>query len=450
MLSSLPFAEESSDPLHLTLPVTTGWDPATLSAGDQVQVLLADLLYEGLTDASAEGELRPALAETWTPSQDFRQWTFELADGVDARAVAASFARLRELAPASVAVTLVNDVETIDPAGASSVRFTLRNPNADFAWLLSGVQYSIYGEEPTGPYRIESQDAVGMTLTSDRYRTIEVKWSADSKAAYDRLTLGETDAAVVDATLIVDAARRLGQQPSARSLVRVYGLNLASPNLSDPRLRQAVLSAVDRPGVMGALTTSGFTTDSVSASSIAGFRYGACGAACVYNPAEATAKLAEVGFTPTLVVGYVGPEQAAAARSIGESLTRAGFGVSVQEIPADQLTAMIDAGTVDIFSFGWPAPASSMDAVIPPLFASVSPLNVTRLVSTEVDNLIAEAMTTGDDAARWRLLADAEGAALAQWTVIPVATAHNGLIQRAQGSPLVVRPDGSIDVTSLE
>ncbi len=448
--SSLPFAAEPSGPLHLTLTTTDVWDPAAISVGNQAQVLLADLLYDGLTEASAEGELRPALAESWSASADFRQWTFELGDGVDAQAVAASFARLRETAPASVAVALLNDVETIDPSGDSAVMFTLRNPNAGFAWLLSGVQYSIHGDEPTGPYAIESTDAVGMTLVSEQYRTIEVAWAADTKAAYDQLTLGETDAAIVDATLTGDAASRFGQQPSARSLVRFYGLNLASPNLYDSRLRQAVLAAVDRPGAMRALTTSGFTADGVAASSLAGFRYGACASACVYNPSGATAKLAEVGVAPTLVVGYVGADQAAAAASIGESLTRAGFGATVQEVAADQLTAMIGAGTVDIFSFGWPTPASSMDAVIPPLFASVSPLNVTRLVSTEVDALIAEAMTTGDDEARWKLLADAESAALAQWTVIPVATAHNGLVQRAQDSPLAVRPDGSIDVTSLE
>ena len=448
---SLPFADPTvGAPLRLALSRTDVWDPAAIALGDQVQVILADLLFDGLTEASPEGELRPALATSWTATDGFKRWTFELEAGVSPQTVVASFARLREVAPASAAVALLGDVEAIDPAGESAVVFALRNPNAGFAWLLSGVQYSVYGDEPTGPYDIESQDVAGMTLMSEEFRSVEIVWAADPAAAYEQLTLSAVDAAVVAAAVTRDAASRFGQQPTARSIVRFYGLNLASPNLYDPRVRQAVLSAVDRPAAMNALTPSGFTADGVASAATAGFRYGACNGACVYNPAGARELLAQVGVTPTLVVGYAGADQAPAAAEIGGSLERAGFGVVVQEVPADQLAAMIDSGAVDVFSFGWPAPAGSMDAVIPPLLASYSGLNVTRLVSPEVDALIAEALLTEDDLARWDLLAAAESAALAQWTVIPIAVAHNGLVQRPGSFDIAVRGDGSIDVSSLE
>ena len=87
---------------------------------------------------------------------------------------------------------------------------------------------------------------------------------------------------------------------------------------------------------------------------------------------------------------------------------------------------------------------------MPPLFASYSSLNATRLMSPEVDALIAEAMATGDDVARWELLVEAERAAMAQWILVPVAVAHSNLVFNTEHASIGTRADGSIDVTTLQ
>lgn len=448
----LAFVDEA-DPdatLHLALTRPANWTPAQLSLTDQNAVVLADLLYDGLTEASG-ATLAPALAASWTANSDFTRWTFALdTDRVSPADVVSSFDRLIVEAADSAAVALLGDVEEISASGDNAVRFTLRNPNAGFAWLLSGVQYSITVPGPTGRYAIVEDSAEQMVLASSKFADITISWHPDGKATYQQLTLGQAEAAVVDPTVSRDAANRFGQRPSARSIVRFYGLNLASEDLWDPRVREAALISIDRPAVLEELPTAGFTADGVAGASTAGFRYGACNMACIYHPDDARSLLRDAGGAPTLTIVYVGEDQVGVASEISRSLQKGGFRTEVTQVSAEELPIMIADGSAEIFAFGWAAPAGSMDAVVPALFASGSPLNVTRLVSEEVDDLLDLAALTADDNERWELLSQAHEAALAQWVAIPVAVAHNGLVQSPDIDHLSVRPDGSLDASSIK
>jgi extracellular solute-binding protein (family 5) len=66
--------------LTLRLAVPDGWsyDPADAGPASLTNRVLADLLYEGLTRAGADGAPEAALAERWFISDDRLTWTFEL------------------------------------------------------------------------------------------------------------------------------------------------------------------------------------------------------------------------------------------------------------------------------------------------------------------------------------------------------------------------------------
>ena len=450
--SELAFVDETEDDaaLRLALSRPESWDPIEVNIADQGAVLVSDLLYDGLTEASAAGVLRPALATDWTASSDFRSWTFTLdRERTSQSEVIASFARLRSEGAASAAAVLLGDVESIDPTGDDGVAFTLRNGNAGFAWLLSGLLFSIHGEEPTGLYRV-ARDSEEVTLfSSESGRDIEVTWAVDGNASYQLLTLGQVDAAMVDPSQARDAANRFGQQPSARSISRFYAMNLGSEDLWDPRVRQAVMLSIDRPAILEKLAIAAFTADGVAAPSVAGFRYGACSSACVFNPGEARDLLRSADSYPTLTVVFVDDSQRGVATEIAKGLENVGLGAEVVQISAAELPGMIADGRAEVFAFGWAAPADSLDAVVAPMFASYSSLNVSRLVSPEVDDLLLAASLTADDNDRWDLLAEAQMAALARWSIVPVAVAQNGLVQSPDVDPIGLRPDGSIDTLSL-
>lgn len=455
----LAFGDDGLDPerLRLALVRPDTWDPARLELADQSAVVLADLLYDGLTEASADGELRPGLADNWEANDDFTVWTFDLdTERIAPDEVVASFERLRELGTGSYAAQLLDDVEAIDPVGEDSVSFRLASPQAGLPWLLSGVTYSVVGAGadesdplPTGRYRVASLSDDGMELVSGDASAVDVTWGSDGRATSDSLAIGLVDAAVVDPDRARDAAQAFGQKVSSRGIVRFYGLNLASPDLWDPRVREAVLAGADRAPMVAAIPSAGIPADGVAARSTAGFAPGLCDRACVYNPARAEALLAEVSEVPDLTVAYIGDSQAEVAEVLAGSLRDVGFDVSTEGIDVGTLAQKLEEGSIDVFSFGWVAPAGSIDAVVGPLFGSSSFFNVTRLVSPEVDDLLAQAAITADDRSRWDLLNRAEQVALSQWIAIPVAVARNSLVQSDDIASLPIRPDGSIDVAGL-
>ena len=60
-----------------------GWtgDPADAGPADLGRRVVADLLYEGLTQLDSEGVAQPALAEAWTVSADRLTWVFTMPEG---------------------------------------------------------------------------------------------------------------------------------------------------------------------------------------------------------------------------------------------------------------------------------------------------------------------------------------------------------------------------------
>ncbi len=130
-------AFRDDDPLltvAMVRPAT--WDPAQLSMTDQGAVILADLLFDGLTQIGAGGDLEPGLATSWTVSDDGLVWTFALdLDRTTVADVVAGLERLRLVASDSPAAELLAEVDRIEPVDQASVRFVLRTPRAGLDWI---------------------------------------------------------------------------------------------------------------------------------------------------------------------------------------------------------------------------------------------------------------------------------------------------------------------------
>lgn len=479
--NDLAFAAEEEiglpDPLRLALVRPARFDPSEIELTDQSAVVVADLLYDGLTEMAADGELRPAIASSWQASDDFRNWRFELdpSRGLDAAAVADSFDELRFGNRSGAVAAIVDGIAAVSADGTDSITIELDEPDAGLPWLLAGLPFSIVGpdEAETGRYEIASDDANGAVL---RLRTLAVDvaddgadsprilvtWAADTTATYDLLTLGMVDAAVADPESVLDAGLRFGAAFPETSVGRFFVLNRNSTVLAEPDARAAVLAAVDREAIIeNGFSAAVVESDGLLSPSAAGFRADVgCGTLCGYDPDAATASLAAVDLGPeadgtepdstpvTLTVGHLGEGQAGAAETLADQLTAVGFDVEVAEFDADGLAAAIVGGRVDVFAFGWVAPGPSIDAVVPWLFAVDSPVNVARIGSSAIDDLINEALSTGDDDARWELYGRAHRTALQEGLIVPVAVSTSTLARAPQAAGLPVRVDGSIDLVA--
>ncbi|MEZ5228660.1 MAG: ABC transporter substrate-binding protein, partial [Acidimicrobiales bacterium] len=234
--------------LRLALVRPGSWDPIAVSLADQGAVIVSDLLYDGLTETTADGRLVPALATEWTTSDDGLAWTFSLdAERTNAAAVRSSFERLRANAPASAAAGLLSSVARIDAVDDATVRFVLSSPNAGFAWVVSGLPFSIVddGGAPTGRYRLVADDAEHALLTNgdgEDALSVAIAWVSDDATAEARPPVPSTGpwypwtraSAVREVGLTLGAQHRAVLRPRS-------GLDA----LADLRV-QASLTAVDR------------------------------------------------------------------------------------------------------------------------------------------------------------------------------------------------------------
>ena len=445
---------EPSNALRLALVRPPSWDPIEVSIADQDAVIVSDLLFDGLTEATVDGRLIPALATSWSPSQDFYAWTFVLDTGrTTADDVAISFERLRTEAADSSAVAVIESVVRIDVVNQGTVRFVLSAPNAGFAWLLSGLAYSITDDAGTtsGQFAVledEEQRSVLRIGDDENGPSVLIDWVADHETALAAADAGVVDGAVVPLVDSELAARRVGAPVIARSIVRFLGLDPTSAALADIRVRRAVLAGVDATALVDALDTPAFDADGVVAATTAGF-LGECGEACTYDPARARALLDEVGGIPVLRIAYTSETEEALVRTVAEQLRAVGFTVDLVFIGPGLLSASLDSSSVDIFPYGWVAPAGSVDAVVPALFDAGSSVNPLGSIAAAVDQTLAAAAVAGDDAERWALLETAHRQVLDSAVVLPIAVAQNRFVVSPAFTGVVPRADGSLEIRSL-
>ncbi len=119
-------------------------DPTSAAAGAIDQVLYANV-FEGLTRFGPDGSIRPALARSWTISEDGLSYTFTLAadvtfhDGtaMDANDVVFSLNRARAEDSVNAQKALFEDIASVWAMGETQVRVTLSKPNGNFLFNLA-------------------------------------------------------------------------------------------------------------------------------------------------------------------------------------------------------------------------------------------------------------------------------------------------------------------------
>ncbi len=285
---------------------------------------ILETLFDALVRRGPDGRFRPALAQSWTVSDDARVWTFRLRpnlrfhDGalLDAEAVAFSICRMQRpdigatLGAPSVWRQYLADAE-IAAVDRATVRIALATPIADLLDILvSGyvlppdlADRADFLKAPvgSGAYRLAeiSSDAIRMTANPDwhggRPAFADLTWRRIA-AADDRIAAvasGGADVATrLEPSAPTPAGVRLADYVDPVSII--YMFNCRSGPLQDARIRRALNLGIDRQALIRASVAG---AGAPLAGPVSGRHFGAApGVDAGPDIAGARRLLAEAGF----------------------------------------------------------------------------------------------------------------------------------------------------------
>lgn len=310
-----------------------GAEAVTLDVADAIDGPSFDVLYnihEGLVDLSADGEIVPVLAKSWSLSDDQLKWTFKLRDDVmfqdgtkfSAQAVKFNFDRVMD--PAKEHANLKQwqpYVESVDVVDDYTVRITTKKPYGSLLGLLASDFGKImnspaavekhgkdYGRNPvgTGPFKLKSWTP-GVKLVIEKSASywrgaptidsVEYRPSPEGSARVLALEGGDVD--LINQVPAQDLARfqkDANIQLLHKTISRLFywAFNHTKEVWSDPKIRLALNLAVNRESlVKNVLYGSGEVSNSYISPTVAGSIpidiYG-------YNPSKARELLKEAKF----------------------------------------------------------------------------------------------------------------------------------------------------------
>ncbi len=284
-LSLAPVAAAQTRGGKVTLGVEqdiAGFDPLVVGVYDTGQEATAALVFERLTRLDDQGKPVPSLALSWTHSDDFKTWTYKLRpgvtfqDGTPFNAEAVVFNVQRQLDPnnhcrCAAYIGFIDHVEATDPL---TVVYHLKFPQPNLPALSAPATANnsiqspkaiqtmgaAYNRHPvgTGPFRLkswQSGDRIVLERNPDYWDKgrpyldeVVVRPMPDNTARFASLEAGETDIIWTDRAEDILKAKQnpaLAVHEYAGSGAQVYAFNTKVAPFDDVRVRQALRMALD-------------------------------------------------------------------------------------------------------------------------------------------------------------------------------------------------------------
>jgi 4-phytase/acid phosphatase/peptide/nickel transport system substrate-binding protein len=276
--------------LELDIP---GFDPLKVGVFDTAALTAASAIFDTLTYLDDKGVAQPKLALSWTPSEDFKTWTFKLRPGVkfhdgtpfNAQAVKDNFDRQKDPANKCRCAFYISSINSVQAPDELTLVYNLKDPSVNLPALLSipSANWAIqsptawktkgddYNRNPvgTGPFLLKSWTAGDRMVLEknpdywDKGRPhldrIVLKPLPDAQSRFASLQSGEADI-IWDDEADADNIQKAQKDPKlkvhtyAGSGAAVYAFNTKVAPFDDVRVRQALVMAIDRKKMSQALT----------------------------------------------------------------------------------------------------------------------------------------------------------------------------------------------------
>ena len=450
-------------------------DPAMVDPITFSELVAGDILgnvYEGFTAIDENGDVVPALAETWEAHDDNLGFTFHLREGVKfhsgrdftANDVKYTFEQL--LLPGNKAGINAEYLESIvgaDKVKAGSatelegvkviddhtleVRFV--KPDVLFPiysiWFMDsgiagehGADWATKASAGTGPFAFEAwnrgQD-VKLRAHPDYWGGapeidgVDFLIVPSDDTAISMFEAGELDVVYVSS---VPEGRRILKDPQFADLllkvpaaqIQYLGMNqnLYEP-FKDPKVREAICITMDRDGmVSGLYGGAAFPLYGQMTPGVAGYNPDL--PAIPHDPERAKALIAEAGYAdgeglPPLKIATTAPNKDTAAYFASTYKTVLGIPVEVETVERATHIKAMNAGEVPFFHWGWSAGYPDALYFLSQVWYGPSVYNRSRWQNDEFDALIEQSQAVPDSAERYALYQQAEHVLLDDWGTCP-------------------------------
>ncbi|GAA1636995.1 ABC transporter substrate-binding protein [Microbacterium flavum] len=437
-------AGSTSAPQNLTIGVVAEPEksPDPIIDGSLAGYNIYYNLFDQLTVLDADGAIQPSLATSWTPNDDFTQWTFTLRDDVKFQdgepLTAADVVFTYETVlhtPDSDNLGYMDMLESVSAPDDHTVVFDLDSSFSPWPSITTAQSivpekvYTALGSEGfaaapvgSGPFSFVSWNrGVDYVLKrNDDYwggapkiDTLTFQTVSDEEARLNGVISGSLDVALISPNQVTSAeGSGVDVRSRAANGTTFLGINSTAGPLADERIRQAVWHAIDREAlVKTVLSGRAVANDQIIAANVAGYVSDATGPG--YDPAAAKALLTAAGYTGEAIPleyatsGRI-PMSAEVAQAIAGYLEAVGITVTLSGMDQSTLSSRIYS-TVDmkgLYLNTW-AP-STMDGDMPATNLFAGGQN-DYAKSPETAALVAKQRTVaGDDRiAVFRALAEA-------------------------------------------
>ena len=451
-------------------PPTLDWNKST----DTTSSLIIQNLMEGLTEYDFSGDyvqLKPALAQSWTNSEDKKIWNFVLkkkvlwTDGKEltAQHLIDGWERLLNPKTGSEYAYFLFPIKNAKAYNQGQIKdfnqvgVKINEKGNLIVHLEKGIFYFPYllTHPSTFPIRkdiIETKKsrwtAPKNIVTLGPYQLI--KWDHDKALILSRnkTYYGEKPFATkVILYIIPDETTIMNLYSSDRLDVATpllsrdlpflkkrkdhykynvlslyyYGFNVQSESLKDPRMRKAIVQAIDRKEIVNLLNRG----DQISKSWIPkGLFAHNENIGFGFHPKKAKKILEEIGYKnpnplPKIQIFYnTTADHQMIAENIQSQLKRnLGLNVELNNQEWKTYLQRLKTKDVELFRLGWLADYPDPDNFMN-LMASFSDNNHTNWKNKEFDQLILKAMTTGNGSERQKLYNKAQKILLEEDTVV--------------------------------
>ena len=231
-------------------------------------------VFEGLMKPTSTGDLTPAVAESYTVSEDRLTYTFTLREGVKfhngdevtAEDVVYSISRCADTTDGTPLVEAFSVIQSVEAVDARTVAITISEPSNEFiSYMTTAILPADYDQQDTapvgtGPFKFVSRAAQDNIVLEkfDEYWgtpayldkvTFKIMENADSLVM--SLQSGAIDlCSHLTSTQVAQLGDDFYVAEGTMNLVQALYLNNAEKPFDDVRVRQALCYAVDKQGII--------------------------------------------------------------------------------------------------------------------------------------------------------------------------------------------------------